>query len=111
MAAPLGNTRVYLLVLNGPLEEALAGLTGEQAVVVARHFVPAHRTQLFYALLGVRRLRRRYRTRVERVVADCAGTGHVHVRGAPAWGLEQIGIVNVAEVVTRDPGAPLGIIT
>lgn len=31
---------VHLLVLDGPLEEALAGLAGEEAVVVAGHLHP-----------------------------------------------------------------------
>ena len=36
-ATPLRHAGVDLLVLHGPLEEALAGLAGEEAVVVAGH--------------------------------------------------------------------------
>lgn len=50
----VGDTRVDLLVLNRPLEEAFAGLAREKAVVISGHFVAAHRTQFFDALLGVR---------------------------------------------------------
>jgi len=42
----LGDARVDLLVLDGALEETLAGLTREQTVVIARHFVATYRTQL-----------------------------------------------------------------
>ena len=52
-ATPLRHAGVDFLVLHGPLEEALTGLAGEEAVVVAGHLVPAHWTQLFQTLLGV----------------------------------------------------------
>jgi len=53
-AAPVGDARVDLLVLNGALEEALAALAGQKAVVVSGHFVSAHRAQLVHPVLGVR---------------------------------------------------------
>ncbi len=47
------HTVVDLLVLDGPLEEALAGLARQEAVVVAAHFVAAHRAQVLHVILGV----------------------------------------------------------
>lgn len=57
VAAAVGHARVDLFVLHGSLEEALAGLAREQAVVVARHLVAAHGAQFLDALLGVRSVR------------------------------------------------------
>ena len=51
------HTRVHFLVLDGPLEESFAGLAGQQAVVIAGHFVTAHGAGfLDEAFLGVRKL-------------------------------------------------------
>lgn len=44
-------TRVPLVVLDGPLKESLAALAGEQPVVVPRHLISAHRTQLLQVLV------------------------------------------------------------
>ena len=41
-ATPLRHAGVDLLVLHGPLEEALAGLAGENAVVEPRDLVTTH---------------------------------------------------------------------
>jgi hypothetical protein len=46
VTSAIGHTRVDLLVLNRPLEEALAAFAGQQAIVVAAHLVPANRTKL-----------------------------------------------------------------
>lgn len=46
VTGPFGDARVHLLVLDGALEETLAGLAGEQPVVVAGDLVAAHRAQL-----------------------------------------------------------------
>ncbi len=56
----LVHARVQLLVLHGALEEALAGLAREQAVVEAAHLVAAHRTQVVEAELDVQRHVRRF---------------------------------------------------
>ena len=77
VAAALCDARVDLLILNGSLEEALAGLAGEQAVVVAGDAVAAHRTLLLDALLRItggrtagHRHHRHIRQRVMRVTAQ-----------------------------------------
>ena len=57
VTAALGHARVDLLVLHSPLEEALAGLAREQAVVVAGHLVAAHGAQLLDHVLGVGEVR------------------------------------------------------
>ena len=73
---PVRHTGVDLLVLDCPLEESLAGLAGEETVVVSGHLikwravlnrvsaqtavcrapylVSTHRTELLQAILGVR---------------------------------------------------------
>jgi len=53
VTAPVGHTRVHLLVLDGPLEEALTRLARQQAVVVPRHLVATHGAQFLDALLRV----------------------------------------------------------
>ena len=53
MAVALGDAGVHLLVLHRSLEEALARLTCEQAIVVTGHAVTAHRTLLLDAVLRV----------------------------------------------------------
>lgn len=53
MAVSFGDTGVHLLILYGSLEEALAGLTGEQSVVVPTHTVTTDGTRLFDGLLGI----------------------------------------------------------
>lgn len=45
MTRALGNARVDLLVLHGPLEESLARLARQQAIVIARHLVAANWAQ------------------------------------------------------------------
>ena len=75
LAALIRHTRVHLLVLHGALEEALAGLAGEQAVVVAGHLVAADGAELLDALLGVWQ---RVLVQVVLVVAGHAG----HAGGA-----------------------------
>ena len=49
-AGAVGHARVHLLVLHGALEEALARLARQQAVVVPAHLVPAHGAQLLAEL-------------------------------------------------------------
>lgn len=63
MTGPLGDARVDLLVLDGALEETLAGLAGEEAVVVSGDLVAADRAQLLDDdVLGVGEVgRTRYR--------------------------------------------------
>ena len=51
--APVGDARVDLLVLHGPLEEPLAAFTRQEAVVVAADLVPADGAELLEALLRV----------------------------------------------------------
>lgn len=53
VASPFSDARIDLFILNSPLEEALARLAGEEAIVVAANFVPADGTQFFYHILGV----------------------------------------------------------
>lgn len=86
MTGTLRHARVDLLVLDGAFEEALAGLAGEQAVVVAAHLVPAHGAQLLDHILGVR------------LVAGLAGRGG-HVGAALGAACEQVGRVQVRHVV------------
>lgn len=47
VAASLRDARIHLLVLNGALEEALAGLARQKTVVISRYFVAAYRATLF----------------------------------------------------------------
>jgi len=54
VTTPLGDAGVHFLVLDGPLEEPFAGLTGEETVVVSRDFVTADGTEFLNPLLGVR---------------------------------------------------------
>ena len=56
MTAPVGDTGVDLLVLNGPFEETLTGLAGQEPVVITRDFVATNGTELFDALLSVGRV-------------------------------------------------------
>lgn len=98
VAASVGHTRVHLLVLHGPLEEALAGLAGEKTVVVTGHLVAAHRTQLLDAFLRVgqicgrpRHARRHGMLRGRLVTTGC----HVHPRHRGAPCREQIRSVQV----------------
>ena len=53
-AVPILYARIDLLVLHCPLEEPLAGLAGEQAIVVAGDLVAADRTLLVQLRLDVR---------------------------------------------------------
>jgi hypothetical protein len=53
---PVGHTSVHLFVLDSPLEESFAGLTGEEAVVVAGHLVSADGAELLQPVLRVRLL-------------------------------------------------------
>lgn len=48
-----GDAGVDLLVLHGALEEALAGLAGEQAIMVTAHLVPADGAQLLEEMLEI----------------------------------------------------------
>lgn len=74
MARPLRHTGVDLLVLHGALEEALAGLAGEQAVVVAAHLVATHGAKLLEQVLEVDHLAAVSR-RGARAAHGIAGTG------------------------------------
>ena len=42
--ASFSDTIVHFLVLHGAFEKAFARLTSQKAIMVATHFVPAHRT-------------------------------------------------------------------
>lgn len=86
VTGPLCYARVDLLVLDGALEEALAGLAGEQAVMVAADLVPADGAQLLDDIFGVR------------LVAGLAGRGG-HVGAALGAACEQVGRVQVRHVV------------
>lgn len=57
VTAALGDARVNLFVLHSPLEEALAGLAGEQAVVVAGNLVATHGTKFLDHVFGVGEVR------------------------------------------------------
>lgn len=59
-ARAVRDARVHLLVLHGALEEALARLAREQAVVVAADAVAADRAQLVDALLRLHPLHRKH---------------------------------------------------
>lgn len=48
-----GDAGVDLLVLHGALEEALAGLAGEQAIMIAAHLVATHGAQLLEEMLEI----------------------------------------------------------
>lgn len=52
----LGDARIHLFVLHGPLEEAFARFAREQAVMVTGNLVAAHRTQFLDAFLRVGQL-------------------------------------------------------
>lgn len=57
MAGPFGDAGVDLFVLNGPLEESLAGLAGEKTVVVTRDLIATNRTEFLDKVLGIREVR------------------------------------------------------
>lgn len=54
MAASLGDARVHLLILHRALEEALAGLACEKAVMIAGHLVAANRAHLLDQIAEIR---------------------------------------------------------
>jgi hypothetical protein len=50
----VSNTGINFFVLDGALEEALAGFTGQKTVVISRDLIAANRAQLFNPFLGIR---------------------------------------------------------
>lgn len=71
---PVGHATVGFFVLNGPLEEALARLARQQAVMVAGHLVSTDGTQLLDAFL-----------RVGQVVASAAAASSGQRRRSNRW--------------------------